>query len=757
MKLARLIPAAVCAAVMISSVPCAPIFAAENSQTQNAETEAMKKAMLDVKKRVHIPEDMENFDYSTETKYDTTYFRFKWSHGDKYNDDDYKFVTVNYYNGFISYYEYFDRSNSHSGKPSFSKLSEAEQDALAKKYFYQLNPDIKGNPVIERSSGSMSLFNKEVSYNISRKENGVDFIGNTGRMKIDRDTGELLEYSLKWWSDAVMPDASKRLSVSEVSDIYASRKPLEAHYEFFDNYEYDEKKKEYIHTPFVLAVYEPTVSGENEIDAITGEYTSLYADKDKYSYTDAYNWGDSYSDEYEDACAEAGVESEEYDDDYLSDAEKAALEKENEYLSYEKLLEIIKADEFIVFNKELILKSNDLYRNTNHKGETEMVRRLKFEFTSQDETKDSIYLSVSLDAYTGKILSFSKQYDYGYESPNKNTTPVKKDASLAVAAKAAKHFIGDISDVYRYDGNWYIESEYVHTDYTLKYVRYENGLPAPFDTMNINVDSRGEVLSFNYVYHDIEFPEANLISEEAAYDKLFSKMKPELYYCGFTDLQLKSHVYLTYEFDSYYSLNAITGERITYEGVAYYADEKPSETVKEAVLYTDIKGHKYEKEITELWNYGVRITDSETLNPDEAITIGEFLELCDAACGENYYAIYPYIEKYNSKTGKNEWFPNPALKRKLTLGELAKIYVYAYADNCYTAAGIKGIFVPPYKNISSDNEYCGYIAIAKAYGFIADGEEFGYKKGISRGKCLKAFYDYLAGDKEKKVYEIIIV
>lgn len=79
------------------------------------------------------------------------------------------------------------------------------------------------------------------------------------------------------------------------------------------------------------------------------------------------------------------------------------------------------------------------------------------------------------------------------------------------------------------------------TEATFGYTRYVNNLPAVFDTMSVRVDSRGEVLGFNYNYHEIEFPAANLVSEEEAYRKLFEHMKPNLYYTGFNDLQLKAY------------------------------------------------------------------------------------------------------------------------------------------------------------------------------------------------------------------------
>lgn len=768
MKFKKFISAALSVLLAVSSVPCITAFSEEDTPSQgteeNAETTALRNAIQEVKSRVDIPQELDKFKYETKTEYEITYYNFVWyrfDENDGYDHSDYEnysveqamdqageYITVEYYNGFIRWYEHC-RLDGGSSKPSFSKLTVEQQDDMAKQQLYRLNPDLKGNPVIERTSGKAGLFDTTVKYDISRKESGIDFTDNYGSISIDRDTGELLKYSLKWWSDAVLPDASKKLSVEEVSDIYASRKPLKAYYDLFTEYHYNQKTGEETYKPFVLAVYEPKVSGENEIDAITGKYTALYDDKKKFSYTDAYRWNYYGS---EDVGSYAPVDDSEYEES-LSDEELAALEKENKYLSYEEALKIIKADEYIVFNKELVLESNTLSSYTDDNGAAKPSRFLKFRFTSEDETKDDIYLNVTLDAYSGKIISYSKSYYYGKESKNKNKTPLDEDAALALAKKAAEHFIGEKAGEYRYNDN--VKADKDTVEGVFRFTRYVNGLPAVFDTMAVEVDSRGEVLGFNYKYHEIDFPEANLVSEEEAYAKLFANMKPDLYYTGFTDLQLASHVYLTYEFDSDYYINAVTGERITGYGEPYYVPQKKSEPKKEAQLYADIKGHKYEKEITKLFDYGVRITDSETLDPDGAITVGEFVTLCQQAGDVDFSGLYRDIEKYNEKTGRYEYYDNPMLAKKLTYKELARIYVYYYADDCFSAAEIKGIFAPPYKNVSQDDPYCGYIAIAKAKGLIGDGEEFGRNKTISRGRCLKLFYDYIAGDEKKSVWQIV--
>lgn len=761
MRKRQIISALTAAVMAMGTLPALAMSAAADSTTENAgesaETAAMRAALTDVKKRVKIPEKYDKFDYKTETEYETTYYRFIWYTGELKWDGEApreEGIVVEYYNGFISSYELFEEGNS-SGKPSFSKLTAEQQEAYAKKYFYMLNPDIKGNAVIKRVGKEKDLFSKDVTFYIHRVESGINMPRNNGEIVVDRDTGALKYFELDWWSDAVLPEASERLSVSEVSDIYASRKPLTAYYDMYYRYDKDEEDNT-VSVPYVLAVYRPTVSGENEIDAITGKYTEYYADREKYSYTSAYTWGsDHYGDDSEVHAGEGsegdGDVIDDYDEPSLSEAELAALEKENGYISYEQSLKKIKEDEFIVFDKQLVPSSNYISSYYDDNGNKQPCRRLEFEYTTDDKAKDDIYLSVTLDAYSGKIIYFGKRYVYGTDHKERPKLDVK--ASQALAEKAAEHFIGDMAAEYRYDeGSLDPEATYDTAGFT----RYVNGLPAVFDDMNVRVNSYGEVLGFGHTYHNVEFPEANLMGEQQAYKKLFKDMKPSLNYRGFTDLKLTPHVYLTYEFDEDYRINAITGERITYSGDNYYTHEKKTEEKKEAVLYTDIKGHKYEKEITTLWEYGVRITDSDTLNPDGAITAEEFDKLCrSAGIGCSTGRLYDNERTWDEEKGEYVTKYDPRYKAKLTLGELSRIYVYCYTD-CYEAAEIPGIYASPFENISPDDPYCGFIAIAKAKGLITgkDGR-FNADGNISRGQCLKLVYDYIAGDKDMRLDRIV--
>ena len=97
------------------------VYAADTEKAESAEAIAMRNAIADVKKRVNITSDFDEFDYDTNTRYDTTYYRFIWSKTNEDGGTDEK-ITVEYFNGFINGYEYYS-SGRYYRKPAFSKLT----------------------------------------------------------------------------------------------------------------------------------------------------------------------------------------------------------------------------------------------------------------------------------------------------------------------------------------------------------------------------------------------------------------------------------------------------------------------------------------------------------------------------------------------------------------------------------------------------------------------------------------------------------
>ncbi|MGN0691983.1 MAG: YcdB/YcdC domain-containing protein [Oscillospiraceae bacterium] len=745
-KIRKQIISGVMAAVMVfSAVPAAGIggieaMAAESAST--AEAKALKAAIAEVKKRITIPSELSEFSYQLESRYETDFFQLRWYHinekggTSKYVDGNWirvdKMITVTYYDGLITGYEYYDKDYSTTVKPSFAKLTVEEQEKKAKENFKKLNPDLKGTAEFTRNTDSTNITKATVSYYIQREEYGLEVDNNSGSMTIDRDTGKLLSFQMSWFADGgTFADATKKISVDEANKLYKQRKGLYASYEYFENSEYNPKTQKWETERFILPVYRPEKSGENEIDAITGKYTSYYDDRTKYSYTDAYKWSNSFGD-YDMEC----VEEEECEADYdagFSEAELNAIEDESKYISKEKAIDIIKKDKYIVYNDELVFSSKSISPYTDEKDEVKYLLTIDFRYTSSKG--GNIYLTVNMDAFTGEIISFNKSY-YDYYN-GKKAVNIKSAEKTAEAAM--KYYLGGKAEQYKI-----VHTEYDKqpTDYiNVRFVREVNGLEADFDYVSMNVDYNGEVIGFNYSYHDMDFPEPKLVSEDTAYEKLFDKMVPELKYKSFVDLQMKSHTYLTYIYEGSFMINALTGERINYNGKPYYTDEKPVE--EKVISYSDIKGYKYEKEISTLLAYGIYIEpENGRLNPDEKITIGEFFDL-------ERNLFYFSLPSFKSTEELNAY-----RNKTLTYAELAKLYVMNFTS-CKDAAELKGIYKSPFTDIPETHAYCGYIAIAKAKGMVSGTNgKFNPNKGLTKGECLKLMYDYIAQDETMKLYEI---
>ncbi|MGN1417645.1 MAG: S-layer homology domain-containing protein [Oscillospiraceae bacterium] len=732
--------AMVFSAAPVSGIAGIDVMAAESAST--AEAKALKAAIADVKKRITIPAELDEFSYQLESKYETDFFQLQWYHiNEKKGTSKYvngswlsvdKMMTVTYYDGMITGYEYYDKDYSTTVKPSFAKLTVEEQEKKAKESFKKLNPDLKGTAEFTRNTSSTNITSATVSYYIQREEYGLEVDNCSGSMTIDRDTGRLLSFQMSWFADGgTFDDATKRISADEANALYKERKGLYASYEYFKNYEYNTKTKQWETERFILPVYRPENNGENEIDAITGKYTAYYDDRKKYSYTDAYKWSNSFGD-YDVEF----VEEEACDADYdagFSEAELQAIEDESKYISKAKAIDIIKKDKYIVYNDELVFRSKSISSYTDEKGEVQFMLEISFKYTSSEN--GDIYLTVNMDALTGEIISFSKSY-YDYYDGKK---PVNIKSAEKTAEAAMKYYLGGKAEQYKI----------VHTEYekqptdsiNVRFVREVNGLEANFDYVSMTVDYNGEVIGFNYSYHDMDFPEPKLVSKDTAYEKLFERMTPELKYKSFVDLQMKSHTYLTYIYDGSFMINALNGERINYNGKPYYTDEKPVE--EKVISYSDIKGYKYEKEINTLLAYGIYIEpENGKLNPDEKITIGEFFDL---ERNLFYFSLPSFktkeeLEAYRSKT--------------LTYAELAKLYVMNYTS-CKDAAEIKGIYKAPFSDIPETHAYCGYIAIAKGKGMVSGNNgKFNPNNGITKGECLKLMYDYIEQDKTMKLYEI---
>lgn len=734
------------------------VHAAE--EEENPGKENLPKVIADIRRRVDIPAGAKDYEWESELWRENISYSITWK--DPKNREE---LTVYYWNGLI--YGYKDTS-VYSLKPTLVKLRPEEQEELARAYIYKLNPNLKGDIVLERVSDYYRLWGN-VTFNITRREQGLDVADNCGTITINRDSGELRSLTLtEWWAGAEFADSKKALTRDEIYDIYTSRFPQTAEYELYSSYKYDSEKDVRTYKIFTLPLYKSSNienSGENVLDAFSGEYTDYYKDIKEISYSEPYDWDYLFN-----MCGGGGPE----DYDIITEAtggEKEAFnasKEGQERISGERALEIVKDDGFIKLDSSLSLVKDELKYDRDEKNDVRLLRCLKFERKAKHNRADSVYLTVYLDAYTGKIIKLDKSYDYGENSKTRNTTPIDEKSAVKIAKEAMNHFMGEWGREYKFEGNIAgIGTSREDMDgctltpedngAAVEFVRYVNGLPARFDKVYITVDSRGEVLGFDYSYTDIDFPKGKVLSQREAFGKVFEKDPPKFYYKGFTDTGTKPHTYLVYSFDESYYVNAITGERCTEWGKPYYTEKTPN---KKQDYYTDVSGHKYEKEIKELYKYGARFGNDEKLRPDDPITIVEFEELCNisgvAEGFEASWSAYGDIEVTDPETGETHYEENPRINSNLTYGELTRIFVNYYGyENGYPIDD-PSRYKQPYKNVTRDNPNYIYIAFAKEKGYIKSGVNFDYDRTITRGECMKLFYDYIASSEEyKPLYKII--
>jgi len=250
MRLRRLGAGVLAAALSATSVSiCA--YAEEDA--------AMKQALTYVKQRLDIPEELTEFSHRTSTEQNNTRYTFTWS-----DKNSRKSMNVHITGRVIKNINVYTDWNEDDYKSSFAKLSEEKLTEKAKKYIQEINPTICDKLKINDEI-SISLWGPEATLGFSRVENGIPVTGQTGYIRINKNTGELMGYNLSWVNGATFSDAKDAIPVKDAQKAYKKLFPVEKVYTL----EYNWEKDEYI--PHLI--YRQTAAGQ--INAFTGELSTF--------------------------------------------------------------------------------------------------------------------------------------------------------------------------------------------------------------------------------------------------------------------------------------------------------------------------------------------------------------------------------------------------------------------------------------------------------------------------------------------------
>lgn len=712
-----------------------PVYALSGASVSDKSDSEMKAALTVAKQRVAIPEELTEFTYDTSKSYGIKVYNFVWSDKKDVHAWDANVVRVSVAGDIVTSYNLQKKDMKQwSDDPSLAKLTEEEILAKAEGYIKQLDPKIVGK--IRTNVKSMTLFGDTARVDFTRYENGVRVADNGGYVEMNKDTGELYSFKADWWEKADFQSPKTAKSEKEIGESYKKLCTLTPYYKISTDWE--TKKKT------ARIVYEPDFN--NEIDAFTGEKSTVWEDMNKADGTRFYGY---YSDMDEaEAVAEdsAAINSATGADGgvVFSEAELKKIQQDANLITPEKAFEALKKDKYAALTDDYEIKSYEIYsenlefgvmplslnsdENAKDKYETFYINIC---FTAKDKNyKGYKTVNVTLNAETGELLNMQK-----YSNKEKLPKLDVKKASV-IAEGAARQYAADVYAECRGSENnsapisvWN-NGESFETSRNFVYDRYLNGIRVYGDSINVTVDSNGVVTSFYYNYtDDVKFPSADILSAEDAFDKLYTQRKFNYYYTGWNAKDGKVNTYLVYDMDNFY-LNAKTGKLCNWDGspINDYTSGRD-------VAYTDIKGIPQEQAILALQKYGVTVTNESKFKPNENITKEEFGNVLTFAL-RNYYSDVPEEEDVDYDAQK------AARQKPATRTDAAVMFTEIYDRD--GLAKLKDIYKTPFSDVKSSDENIGYIAIAYAKGFISKGDgKFNGEKQLTRAEAMQMIYDYL--------------
>ncbi len=669
------------------------------------ETSEMQEVLLSVKERIMDTDDFKEFNSSVMESNGEKFYSFDWNTN---VDDSYKSLSVTANDdGLILNYRYYDDvTNLYKPAPSLNKMSSDEALIKAQKLIDELNPAISGKIRLEKTNNTESLFDSTYRFDLQRYENDIPVYNDSGFVTVNNDSTQITRYSLNYTDGLSFENMDKVINVTDAWDYYYENAGAELEYRL----RFKDKEKE------IYLVYVPQLGTEEYIDARTGEVTPVWH-RDYYYFTQNYASGMNNKDMAVEESAR------------LSEIEIEKIEEVAGLRSAEDAQDVIKNNNILDFDNDLVLTSMNLYKD--YSGE-KYYYDLTFESQSDDIYK---YASATVDAKTLEIIRWRARLDdyIKYHKDDSDKEIDKKDVeekALSTLKIIAPKYFKESSE-YRLKGT-------DDNSNSLSYIRYVNDIKFSNDSVNIEINPEsGKVWSFSINHTDAKFPlSEGIITEEKAIEKMSEKSKMTLYYFPMSNTEKATkadNAVLGYK-------NEYINEIDAFSGLIEDFGEESSK-----LTYSDISKHYAKKEIETLAKFGIGFEGAE-FKPDDVITINEYITLLFSTFS-NYTPIilkasndvtYEYKEAArNGIIDVDKVNPDEPLTR-----EDAAIYMIRIM-------GLEGVakLDSIYKSVFKDvKENIGYISILGAMG-VFNGDEngnFNPNKNITRADAAIVIYNYLS-------------
>lgn len=702
---------------------------------------ALEAAIKEVKAKITVPQEYSQFDYYFYGSYSdqSSYWTLNWR-----NPTNSSYIQVNCdLDNHIVYYGKFDNSNTVSNMPKYLKK---ELKGKAEEFINKIAPSISSKLEYVNDTSSEGYYSGTYLYTFQRKENGVSFPDNNVSIWVDNSTGEVQSAAIGWLYEVAVPSADTKWTKEQAADLI--KKNLNMKLSYRTNYYriYDGRSSSYEKKAFL--VYEPD-NKYISVDAKTGE---VYLSREEWVNGTRNTTGVATKEE-------AAMASDAGGSYHLTDEELAKVSELEKLITKERAIELVTTNPYLLFDKNLIAYT--AYLNKAYSGSDKSSSYVWFvELTDNrpvDYKKDKdtyrAYANATVDAMTGKILSYNASVKNNYDEKTGKWKTVKipydKAKGLTIIEKFLKAQIKDqfnnskltnqSEDYIAYYKN---ENTPVYGGYQYQYTRVNEGVEYPYNGIYGSVDGvTGKIYSYYSNWeNDIKFesPKGAMTSEEAfkkyianegyqlmyeinevnLYDQKKSITVPEKLYEESNSYEVKPEIRLVYRPDvNPPYLSPFTGEQLNSNGEVY-KKTKP-------YVYKDIEDTAENREILMLSDMNIGF-EGEYFYPTKAITMKELNELMEKIGYGWYDETQPVSDMIMTR-------------QEIALNLVKKL-------GLEKVASIEGIYKTGFGDETDINpKYLGAVAIAKGLGLMKSdaSNNFNPKGNVTRADAAHLILNFI--------------
>lgn len=704
---------------------------------------ALEAAILAVKSKIRIPEEYSEFNYYYygTNSYSGVYWNLNWR-----SKQDYSYIDVSLDKdlNFFSYSAY-DYSRNERNIPAYLKSELLDE---AKNFIKKIAPDIYPNIDFVEANYD-SIYSNTYTYYFQRKEKGIIFPDNAVSVRVDATTGEIRSASVDWLRGAKIPSSSVKLTKEEATKILAENLNMKLSYKMNYYRILDSNNNDFVKKAFL--VYEPEHSYIS-IDANTGE---VYLTRSEWVEMEFERDDIAKEEKASDAAGGASQD--------LTEEEIAKIRELENLISKDKAIEIVTSNRYLHIDDNLITYTatlNQSYASNSKEGSYVWNITLRdsrpIDYNKKEDNYRA-YANATVDAKTGKILSFNASTRSHYDINTGNWLPVEIKYDREYGQEILEKFLSsqvnnlfirtklveqrDDYIAYYKEGNIP-----VYGGYSYQYNRFNEDVEFPYNGIYGSVDGvTGKIYYYSTNWDEdivFESPKAAM-SPQKAFEHYISKdgynllyeiniinqydpnYKTKERYYNYSDAyRVAYEVRLVYRPDispSY--ISPFTGEQLDYNGEVYKAT-KPYK-------YNDISDSEENREILLMADMNIGF-EGEKFLPDKFITEGEINLLLEKLGYWNYDG-----EKTNESTKliNREELAYEFIKR-LGLENIAKlsgIYTTGYADE-------DSIF----------SNYLGAVALSKGLGLFPGNDDnmFNPKNNITRREAVSLLMNFVRANNE---------